>query len=301
MDSAWLILAAIAIGAMVGVGFMLMLDIAERRGSYAARIVDPGIPEGVDEMLNAFDTAGLVLDPSNNVLRINERALELDLLTKRGNLRSELVTFVAEARKAEDDYVADVSFPGDGFSAPQPRVSLHGARIGARYLVVLAIDRTEEDRLEAVRRDFIANISHELKTPTASVRLISEAIDRAADDPTTVRRFNARLAHEAERLSHITAEVIELSRLQGEAFAAAREPVNLEAVVTAAVDDHRLLAEAKDIDMAVSIDPECSVDGSAQSLRTAVANLIANAIAYSDEHSRIGIGVHPHDGMVEIS
>ena len=184
---------------------------------------------------------------------------------------------------------------------PERRLSLHGARIGARYLVVLAIDRTEEDRLEAVRRDFIANISHELKTPTASVRLIAEAIDRAADDPETVRRFNARLAHEAERLSHITSEVIELSRLQGDALRIANEPVNLAEVVAQAIDDHRLLADEKDIEIAASIAEDTMVRGDAGALRTAVANLIANAIAYSDDGSRIGIGVQHHDGMIEIS
>ncbi|MFM6974534.1 MAG: sensor histidine kinase [Agromyces sp.] len=301
MDSAWLILAAMAIGAMVGTGFMIMLNIAERRGSRAALIADSGIPQGVDEMLAAFDTAGLVVDPSNNVLRINERALDLDLLTKRGTLRPELAEFVNDARLADYDHEADVFLRGDAYPLLQRRLSLHGARVGARYLVVLAIDRTEEDRIETVRRDFIANISHELKTPTASVRLISEAIERAADDPATVRRFNARLAQEADRLTHITGEVIELSRLQGDAFPFIAQPVQLAEVVRAAVDDHRLLADAKHIELAATVDSDAWVMGDAQSLRTAVANLIANAIAYSDEHSRVGIGVQPHDGMVEIS
>lgn len=301
MESAWLILAAIAIGALVGVGFMIMLDIAERRGSYAARIADPGIPQGVDEMLAAFDTAGLVLDPSNNVLRINDPALELGLLTKRGNLRAEIAEFVSEARAADWDYEADIYLPGDAYPMVERRLSLHGARIGARYLVVLAIDRTEEDRIEAVRRDFVANISHELKTPTASVRLISEAIDRAADDPETVRRFNARLAQEADRLTHITAEVIELSRLQGDAFTFRTEPVQIGRIVQASIDDHQLLAEAKHIELAAAIAPGCWVIGDAESLRTAVANLIANAIAYSDEGSKVGIGVQLHDGMVEVA
>lgn len=301
MDSAWLILAAIAIGALLGVGFMIMFAIAEQRGNYAARIVNTEIPQGVDEMLAAFDTAGLVLDPSNNVLRINEPAMELGLLTKRGNLRSEIAEFVADARKADWDLEADVFLPGDAYPMVQRRLSLHGARIGARYLVVLAIDRTEEDRLEAIRRDFVANISHELKTPTASVRLVGEAIERAADNPETVRRFSARLAQEADRLSHITAEVIELSRLQGDAFQFAEERVNLGRIVESCIDDHAMLAEAKQIELVATVAPDCWVRGDAESLRTAIANLIANAIAYSDEGSRVGIGVALHDGMVEIS
>ena len=301
MDSAWLVVAAMAIGAFLGVGFMIMFDIAERRGSYAARIVDPGIPQGVDEMLAAFDTAGMVLDPSNNVLRINEEALELGLLTKKGNLRSEIADFVANVRKADYDLEDDIFLPGEAYPVVQRRLSLHGARVGARYLVVLAMDRTDEDRDEAIRRDFIANISHELKTPTASVRLISEAIDRAADDPVMVRRFNSRLEHEAERLSHITAEVIELSRLQGGALLVRREPVHVAPVVERAIADHELLTDAKDITVTASLDDSAWVTGDAESLQTAVANLIANAIAYSDDHSRIGVGVQVSDGTVEIA
>ncbi|MGV1033859.1 MAG: sensor histidine kinase [Microbacteriaceae bacterium] len=301
MDSAWLVLAAMAIGAMVGVGFMIMFDIAERRGNYAARIVDPGIPQGVDEMLAAFDTAGMVLDPSNNVLRINDEALELGLLTKKGNLRPEIADFVAAVREADYDFEDDVFLPGEVMPSVPRRLSLHGARVGARYLVVLAMDRTDEDREEAIRRDFIANISHELKTPTASVRLISEAIERAADDPHIVRRFNSRLEQEAERLAHITAEVIELSRLQGGALLSRREPVEVAAVVAEALTEHELLIHDKQLTVAADLPPNLWVLGDADSLRTAAANLVANAIAYSDDHSRIGVGVQSKGGMVEIS
>ncbi|HLP23118.1 MAG TPA: ATP-binding protein [Microbacteriaceae bacterium] len=301
MESAWIMLAGMAFGAFVGVAFMIMLNLAQQRGTQAAKMVDPGIPVGVDEMLAAFDTAGLVLDPSNNVLRINEEALELGLLTKRGALRAEIVQFAADARKADYDLEADIALPGESYPVESRRLSLHGARIGARYLVILAIDRTDEDRLEAIRRDFVANISHELKTPTASVRLISEAIDRAAEDPATVRRFNTRLAQEAERLSTIAGEVIELSRLQGDRLGFEVRPVKIAEIIRTAIDDHRVLAEAKSIEIAASLDDELIVDGDAASLRTAVANLISNAIAYSNEKSRIGIGLARHDGMVDIS
>lgn len=301
MESAWQTIAALALGALVGAGFMFLFELAHRRGRAAASIASPEIPEGVDEMLDAFDAAGLVLDPSNNVLRINEAAIELGLLDKRGNVRAEVAAFVADVRRSDYDYEHDILLQGEAFPITERRLSLHGARIGARYMVVLAFDRSEEDRLEAVRRDFVANISHELKTPTASVRLISEAIDRAADDPDTVRRFNRRLAQEAERLGHITEEVIELSRLQGEAMAQLREPVRLAKLVRRAIDDHQVLADAKHITIAESLDKKLVVLGDEQSLRTAVSNLLANAIAYSDEDSRIGVGLDQRGGFAEIT
>ena len=302
MSSTWLIVAAVALGVCVGVGFMVMISIAESRGRAAARLTDPEIPSGVDDMLGAFDTAGLVLDPSNNVLRATEAAIELGMLTPKGTARSEVIDFVAAARRSEEaGFDRDVFFDVDAFGASPRRVTLSAAQIGARYLVVLARDRSEEDRLEAVRRDFIANLSHELKTPTASVRLIAEAMERAAEDPATVRRFANRLGFEAERMSDITAEVIELSRLQAESAAQTDGVVNLEKLVSAAIKEHRVLAADKKVKVVSSVEPDLQLRGDAKALRTALSNLISNAIAYSDEGGRVGVGVSERDDMIEIA
>lgn len=300
MSSEWLTIAAIAIGVLVGVGFMIMFRIAEDRGQQARRLSNSGIPEGVEQILEGFETAGIVVDPSNNVLRVTEEAINLGLLTKKGNLRPEINEFVDAARRADDTYRSDVLFAAEGVSSPR-RLSLRGARIGARYLVVLVNDRSEEDRLEEVRRDFVANISHELKTPTASVRLIAEAMERAADDPATVRRFSERLAAEAERLAHITAEVIELSRLQSADPFAHRMRLDIADIVQAAVHENEIVAHDRGVEMVVAVEPGLRVDGDPHALRTAVSNLISNAIAYSDDKGRVGVGASLNGGNVEIS
>lgn len=303
MASSFIDLVELLLGVLIGVGLMATLSVASRRSATISQLANEVIPQGVDEMLAAFDTPGLVLDPSNNVLRVTPTALELGLVTARGALRNEIVGFVTEARAAdrEAEYRSDVWLDGELPHTPAKRVTLSAARIGNRYLVVMARDRSEEDRAEAVRRDFIANLSHELKTPAASVRLIAEAVERAAESPEQVRRFAERLGYEAERLTYLTAEVIELSRLQAEAEPEGLEWVKLSRVIQKAVHDHHVLAEEKNLTVNWDCERGLRVYGSAAELRTAVGNLIANAIAYSDPGGRVGVGAAKRDDRIEIS
>jgi two-component system sensor histidine kinase SenX3 len=175
------------------------------------------------------------------------------------------------------------------------------ARLGTRFVLLLADDRTEARRLDEVRRDFIANISHELKTPIASVSLLAEALDHAADEPEQVRRFADRLSVESTRLAHITGEVIELSRLQARDALRRDELLDIDRIVAAAVDQNRVVAAAKGVEVAVRAKSGAEVYGDQALLVVAVHNLVANAIAYSSEGGRVGVGVHVDGDAVEIS
>jgi len=175
------------------------------------------------------------------------------------------------------------------------------ARLGTRFVLLLAEDRTESNRLDEVRRDFIANISHELKTPIASVSLLAEAIDQAADDPERVHRFAGRLTVESSRLAHITSEVIELSRLQARDALRRDELVDVDRIVAAAVDQNRVVAASKGVEVALRAKSRAKVYGDPALMGVAVHNLVANAIAYSSEGGRVGVGVAVRDDTVEIS
>jgi two-component system sensor histidine kinase SenX3 len=175
------------------------------------------------------------------------------------------------------------------------------AALGTRYVLLLADDHTEAFRLDEVRRDFVANISHELKTPIAAVGLLAEALDQAADEPAQVRRFANRLTSESRRLARLTQEIIELSRLQAQEALALPELVNVDAVVADAVDQNRVVAGAARITIAVGKKTGAFVYGDQQLLVMAVNNLVANAVAYSSEGSRVGVGVRRNDGAVEIT
>ena len=301
MDSTWSVLAALAFGVLIGAGFTVVLHIAERRGQSAARVVAPTIPDGVDQVLDVLESAGVVLDPSNNVLRASPGALAMGLVRNQMLAHQELIDLVAAVRRTGEPVATELVLARGPFSDATMQVDVRVARLGTRFVLLLADDRTEARRLDEVRRDFIANISHELKTPIASVSLLAEALDQAADEPERVRRFADRLAVESTRLGHITSEVIELSRLQARDALRRDELLDVDRIVAAAVDQNRVVAAAKGIEVRLRAKSKAKVYGDEALMVVAVHNLIANALAYSSEGGRVGVGVTVDDDAVEIA
>lgn len=301
MDSTWSVLAALAFGVLIGAGFTVVLHIAERRGQSAARVVAPTIPDGVDQVLDVLESAGVVLDPSNNVLRASPGALAMGLVRNQMLAHQELIDLVAAVRRTGEPVATELVLARGPFSDATMQVDVRVARLGTRFVLLLADDRTEARRLDEVRRDFIANISHELKTPIASVSLLAEALDHAADEPERVRRFADRLAVESTRLGHITSEVIELSRLQARDALRRDELLDVDRIVAAAVDQNRVVAAAKGIEVRLRAKSKAKVYGDEALMVVAVHNLIANALAYSSEGGRVGVGVTVDDDAVEIA
>ncbi len=144
---------------------------------------------------------------------------------------------------------------------PAVAVQARVAPLGSALVLVLVEDRTEARRVDAVRRDFVANVSHELKTPVGAMALLAEALTDAADDPEAVRRFAGRMQHESDRLSRLVQDVIELSRLQGHDPLEAPALVSLDDVVAEAVDRSRLTAEARGDQPRLRVGPRAQGDG----------------------------------------
>ncbi|GAA1786073.1 sensor histidine kinase [Agromyces lapidis] len=301
MDSTWAVLTALAFGIFLGAAFMVMLHVAERRGSSAARVVAPTIPDGVDQVLEVLESAGVVLDPSNNVLRASPGALAMGLVRQQALVHPELLELVSTVRRSGDPVAEELTVARSPYGESPLRLRVRVARLGTRFVLLLAEDRTESYRLDEVRRDFVANISHELKTPIASVSLLAEALDQAADEPDQVRRFAGRLSVEASRLAHITSEVIELSRLQARDALRPDVLVDVDEIVAAAVDQNRVVAGGKRVDVAVKAGTGARVYGDRALMIVAVHNLVANAIAYSNEGGRVGVGVKVEGDEVEIA
>jgi two-component system sensor histidine kinase SenX3 len=150
-------------------------------------------------------------------------------------------------------------------------------------------DITETLRLERVRRDFVANVSHELKTPVGALTLLAEAVQDAADDPEAVQRFSHRMQREGARLGRLVQELIELSRLQGAEPLPGPQLVDVEHILSEAVDRSRLAAESSGITVVDRTEAGLQVRGNETQLANAVANLVDNAIAYSSEHTKVGV------------
>lgn len=301
MDSAWLVLLSLALGLLVGAGFVWLLHIAARRGEHAVQVSSPAVPDGVDQVLDALESAGVVLDPSNNVIKASPGAHAIGLVWNGALVHPHLVDLVDQVRRTGEPVTEECELARGPFGDANINLGVRVARLGSRYILLLAEDRTETFRLDAVRRDFVANISHELKTPIGAVSLLAEALDGASDDPEQVRRFAHRLTEESQRLARITQDIIELSRLQAADGLSNPERLSANKVVTAAIDQNRVAADVRRIELAVRGDKSAQVLGSEKLLVTAVHNLISNAIQYSPEDSRVGIGVRTIDGVVEIA
>jgi two-component system sensor histidine kinase SenX3 len=168
-------------------------------------------------------------------------------------------------------------------------VPMAGADDRVFAVSLLLVDVSELRRLEAVRRDFVANVSHELKTPVGALTLLAEAIQDAADEPAMVAKFAARIQHEGSRLAKLVGELMELSRVQGADPMPSATEVDVCAVVDEAIERTRLAAEQASITVTSSCTAGLRVRGNKAQLATALANLVDNAIAYSSAQTRVAV------------
>ncbi|MGY6497065.1 MAG: sensor histidine kinase [Microcella sp.] len=301
MESALLVPLALLLGALLGGGAVAIIIAAVRRGHRAAQVATATVPDGVDQVIDALESAAVVLDSSNTVIKTSPGAHALGLVWHRTLVHARLVELVDRVRRYGDPVTEDLELTRGPLGDAQLRLSVRVAPLGTRYMLLIADDRTEAHRLEAVRRDFVANISHELKTPIGAVGLLAEALEHASDDPDQVRRFAERMKTESARLAAMTQEIIELSRLQAANALTDPSEVEVDAVIAAAIDKNRVAAEAAGIQIVSGGAKKARVMGDEGMLVTAVHNLVANAIQYSQKPSRVGIGVSMTDDIVEIA
>jgi two-component system sensor histidine kinase SenX3 len=188
-----------------------------------------------------------------------------------------------------------------GLAQEKVSVSAKSKLISGEYVVLVLEDRSSDIRLDKTRRDFIENISHELKTPIGAIALLSEAIQEAGDDREAVIKFAASLNKEASRLTFLVQDIIKLSRLQSEEVIADAELVNLNEVLAEAIDRNEQLAANRKVRLVSEQPVALEVFGNKEMLITAVRNLIENAISYSDPGTSVGIGCSAKGPIAEIA
>ena len=288
---------ALIVGLIVGGGLVGALWLV--RGRSAPLEVPEPVPDGLDTALEVIGAIGVVLDGKNRVIRASRSAIDLGIVDGREVSIPPIARLVERARVANRQLTEEFEIPRPTLT-PQ-HLLVRVVPLGSKFLLLVADDRSDIYRIDAVRRDFIANISHELKTPIGAVSLLAEALIASADDPTQVKTFAASLEKESSRLAELTSDIIELSRLQSGGPIQHPTPVNIDQVVMRAIDSNRVLAESAGIDLVVNAKSGAYVPGDESSLVTAMNNLIRNAIGYSKGPGRVGVGVVEREGMVEVS
>ncbi|WDF33792.1 ATP-binding protein [Arthrobacter agilis] len=301
MDPLSLTLVAGLVGLALGVSGMAAFRASEAQRLRLLYEDEPSLPDGAAEVLSIIGRAYVIVDAIDGVVRASPAAYAFGLVRGHTIVHSELLDLTARVRRDGVIEQEQLELPrgplGQGTIVVQVRV----AALGAEYILILADDRTEITRSEEIRTDFVANVSHELKTPVGAISLLAEAIDDAAEDEVAVRRFAQRMHKESGRLSALVQDIIELSRLQGADVVRRGKAVDVDSVVAEAVDRNKLPAESKQIEIVVGGSAPRPVYGDRDLLMTALRNLIDNAIRYSPEGTRVGVGVRSRDGLVQVS
>ncbi|HMG64067.1 MAG TPA: ATP-binding protein [Streptosporangiaceae bacterium] len=268
---------------------------------------EPELPPGVDTVLSVLRSCAVVLDDSDQVIKASSAAYALGLVRGGAIAVDEMLAMARLTRRDGEIRQADLDIPRGGGKAAGDAlaVSVRVAPLGSRLVLVLVEDLTEARRIEAVRRDFVANVSHELKTPVGALSLLSEAVQDASDDPEAVRRFAGRMLIEATRLTSLVQEIIELSRVQDDERLTDPEPVAVDELVAEAMDRCRHQAAAKQITMAAGGIAGLHLHGNRGQLAAALGNLVENAVNYSPARTRVAIAARKVPGTkvetVEIS
>lgn len=324
MNAAVAAAAAIA-GVLTGVIAMLAFRWSERdqkRPTRTSLHTDPVLPPGVDTVLSVLRSSAVVLDETDSVVKASSAAYALGLV-RGGKLAVEpMLQMTRDTRRDGEIRQVELDLPRRGTGRGDAlAVSARVAPLGSRLVLLLVEDLTEARRIEAVRRDFVANVSHELKTPVGALSLLSEAVMDASDDPEAVTRFAGRMQIEATRLTNLVQELIDLSRVQNDDPLEDAEPVRVDELVAEAVDRCRHQAGTKQITMAWNVLVPEGLDqgdagrreaiadlhvwGNRGQLAAALGNLVENAVNYSPARTRVGIAVRrvgaPGGDMIELA
>ena len=303
MDPTTQAFVAALIGALVAGGGVLAWHVSERQQSLVPRTEEPAVPEGVASVLSVLRSSAVVVGADDTVLKASAPAYAMGLVSGTSLMSHELAEMVTQVRR--DGQIRETELLMARQHAVPRHVTVRVAPLTSTLVLALVEDRTKERRVETVRRDFVANVSHELKTPVGAIKLLAEAVCDAADDPVAVRRFAGRMLTESDRLSRLVQQIIELSRLQDDDPLDAPGVVSVDEVVAGAVDASAIDANARGIKIATNGVHDLKVFGNEEQVSAAVANLVANAVAYSGDDSTVLVSTKPStgpdEGMVEIS
>ena len=258
------------------------------------------VMQGVNEILEVLGPSALIINSSNYVVRATTAALGLGLVDGRILTHKRLSNLVTKARENKDVLAFEASLP-TGRKEEKLFINARAKAIGEGNVLLIVEDRTESHRLDEMRKDFMANISHELKTPIGAIGLLSEAMENSIDQPAVMAKLLKNVRKESKRLSSLVQDIIQLSRIQGVSKVAISKHVNMVDVVKEAIDRNAWRSEKNDVSIEFEADkPKIEVIGDAEMLTVAVKNLIENAIIYSNPGATVAVVLAINENLVEV-
>ena len=260
------------------------------------------LPQSVRDLLKLFDAEHIVIGNGEVILEQSDGISTLNLIRDQYLNNESLLRLIRATRRSGKTQEVTMELPRGPIGAGMHDLLVRVALIGDDGLIVVLIfDDSEMRRLDSIRRDFVANISHELKTPIGALSILSEAVLGASDDPEAITRFATRMQSEASRLTELVQEIINLSRLQDDDPLKRAQSFSISESIKEAIDQSRLNAEARRVEIVYNNDVTSVVNGDRDQVTMVIHNLIENAINYSPDSTRVAIGVNESDGICEIS
>jgi len=292
------------LGAVLGAGVVLAWRVSDARLRPETVAPEPTVPAGIATVLSVLRSSALVVDETDQVVKASAPAYAFGLVRGSEVAVTELADLIRQVRRDGRIRETELVMAPRGIGTRATRsvhVTARVAPLSSRLVLALIDDRTRERRVEAIRRDFVANVSHELKTPVGALNLLAEAVQEAADDPEAVIRFSGRMQTESARLTRLVQQIIELSRLQGDDPLDDPQSVDVDAIVSRAIDQSTIDAQSKGITVVHNGERGLHLLGNGDEVSLALGNLVANAVAYSPDHSRVVVAAKTNQMMVDLT
>jgi len=256
----------------------------------------------LSQILDVLPDAAAIIDNSDNVLAASDNCVAMGIVSADRIAPVEVRALNREVNRLSKTQSRDVVVKRNGSRLGEWEARIQISPIDEDLCLLIAQDLSEERRLNDVRRDFVANVSHELKTPVGALSLLTEAVQAADTDIEQVRHFTSRMQIEVKRLTAMISDLVALSQVQGDMPLRNSMLVSVEDIISEAVDATKIAAEQKAIEVAISENTDVgSVFGDEEQLHIALSNLITNAIKYSPNNTKVGIGAHRKNDLIEIS
>jgi len=240
------------------------------------------------------------VDGDNRIKYASEVALSLNIARDEKIQIDSLESLISTARKVDEPITKKIKAKRP-LGIAKLNLDTWAMRLERGEVLLWAQNNSTVSRVETVRRDFVANISHELKTPVGALSLLAEAIEEAGKDSETIQKFAKRIGPETKRLTNVIRDIIDLSQVQSDDPLATASPVEVDRVINDAIDAVQLLADLHSIEIVQVKSPDVKIMGDEYQLVMAVRNLLSNAITFSPANSRITVGAKLKDGVVEIT
>jgi len=240
------------------------------------------------------------VDGDNKIKYASEVALNLNIAREDKIQIEALETLISMARKIDEPLIKKVKAKRP-LGIAKLNLDTWVMRLERGEVLLWAQNNSVVSRVETMRRDFVANISHELKTPVGALSLLAEAIEESGKDSESIQKFAKRIGPETKRLTNVIRDIIDLSQVQSDDPLASANPIEVDKVINDAVDAVQLLADLNNVEISQVIEPDVKIVGDEYQLVMAIRNLLTNAITFSPASSRITVGAKLKDGVVEIT